>query len=181
MSGWGRQQWMLFVLGILVIYLGWSRLIAPNLGSSGGGAPGSRGAEFNGAEIVELRADLLRAQTGVYKRGRNVFAYVERRVQPEPVQAEPEPVVNEPQPQQAANRQPPAPKPPNFTMKYLGSFGHQDRPIAVFVDGEELYNVQVGDVVKNDFVLVAVGFESADIGYVNFPGVEPKRIGVAGS
>ena len=66
-------------------------------------------------------------------------------------------------------------------MKYLGSFGPSARPIAVFVDGEELHNVQVGDVVNNDFVLVAGVLEAADIGYVNFPDVEPKRIGVTGS
>lgn len=180
MKGWGRQQWMVAVLGVLLVYLVWSRVIAPNLGGGTTFGSSAGGRQVDVGEIVELRADLMQPQTGVYKRSRNVFTYhqgQQRKPKPKPQP----PVEVEPQPKKAADSKPPAPKPPNFQMKFLGSFGPRARPIAVFVEGEDLYNVRVGDVVKEQFVLVAVGFESADIGYVDFPNVEPRRVGLAGS
>lgn len=179
MRSWGRQRWMVAVLGVLLVYLAWSRLVAPNFGGGATEFGGAAGREFHAQQIVELRADLLQAQTGQYKGGRNVFEYHrKRRPKPKP---KPEPRKPEPEVKQAAASEPPAPKPPAFNMNYLGSFGPRERPIAVFVQGEDLYNLRVGDVVAEEFVLVRVGFESADIGFVNFPSVEPKRVAIAGS
>lgn len=177
----GRQQWMVVVFCVLLVYLVWTRLIAPNIGGGVGFASSEGGRQVEVADLVELRADLLEPQTGVYKRGRNVFTYRQPRQRRQKPKPKPKPAEVEPKPEPAAAQEPPAPKPPNFGMRFLGSFGPAERPIAVFVDGEDLYNLRVGDVVKEEFVLVAVGFESADIGYVNFPQVEPRRVGLAGS
>ncbi|HEX6864567.1 MAG TPA: hypothetical protein VF414_17185, partial [Thermoanaerobaculia bacterium] len=37
------------------------------------------------------------------------------------------------------------PKPPPFTLQYLGKFGPEERPIAVFTDGKNILNVQEGE------------------------------------
>jgi hypothetical protein len=50
----------------------------------------------------------------------------------------------------------------------------------VFTDGNDLYNVRVGDIVKVDFVLESVGYESADLKYVNFPEVPAQRLAAGG-
>lgn len=177
-----RQRWMMIVLGVLLVYFVWSRLIAPSLSGGDDGTAVSGGRQVEIEEMVELRSDLLEPQTGVYERGRNVFSYQGRpRPKPKPQPKPKPPAEVKPKPEPAAATEPPAPKPPNFQMRFLGSFGPRERPIAVFIDGEDLYNVRVGDVVKQEFVLVAVGFESADIGYVNFPETEPRRVGLAGS
>jgi len=72
------------------------------------------------------------------------------------------------------------PKPPPFTMKYLGSFGPADRRLAVFDDGKTVYNVREGGVIDGKFIVKHIGLESVDIGFVGFPDVSPQRVPAGG-
>jgi hypothetical protein len=64
---------------------------------------------------------------------------------------------------------PPAPVPPQFTMKYIGTFGPPNNPIATFNGNGEIVNVRVGETFDGKFVLRRIGIESVEIGYVGFP------------
>jgi len=70
------------------------------------------------------------------------------------------------------------PKPEPFTLKYLGRFGPEGRPIAVFTDGTNTYNVQQGEVIGGKFIVAQIGFESVEIRFVGFPDWPPQRLAV---
>jgi hypothetical protein len=70
------------------------------------------------------------------------------------------------------------PKPPEFTMEYLGNFGPPDKKIAVFSNGKTTLNALEGQVIENKFIVARIGYESVDIKFVNFPGTPAKRLGV---
>jgi hypothetical protein len=70
------------------------------------------------------------------------------------------------------------PRPPEFTMEYLGYFGPADKKIAVFMNGKNQINVLEGDKIQNQFIVERIGYESVDIRFVGFPDVPPKRVGV---
>jgi hypothetical protein len=73
----------------------------------------------------------------------------------------------------------PTPRPPEISFKFIGTFGPKKSPIAVVQQGDAIYNVRAGDVLFNRFVLRKVGYESIDVGFVDFPSAEPVRIGIA--
>ena len=50
----------------------------------------------------------------------------------------------------------------------------------MFSDGREIYNVREGQVLKDKFLLVRIGFESADLGFVGFPGAPTQRLEIGG-
>ncbi|HEX2224660.1 MAG TPA: hypothetical protein VHN15_10680, partial [Thermoanaerobaculia bacterium] len=73
------------------------------------------------------------------------------------------------------------PKPPPFTLKYLGNFGSASRRIAVFTDDKgNTYNVLEGEQFGpgSQFVLASIGYESAEIKFVNFPDWPAQRVAV---
>ncbi len=70
------------------------------------------------------------------------------------------------------------PKPPPFTMSYLGNFGPPSRRIAVFSDGKTIYNAQKGEVLAGKFIVADIGYESVDIRFVDFPDLPPQRLAV---
>lgn len=70
------------------------------------------------------------------------------------------------------------PKPPEFTMDYLGNFGPAAKKIAVFSDGKKIVNAQEGEVIDNKFIVARIGLESVDIKFVSFPQTPAKRLGV---
>jgi hypothetical protein len=70
------------------------------------------------------------------------------------------------------------PHPPEFNLQYLGRFGPPDRQIAVFTNGKQILNKQEGEVIDNKFIVAHIGYESVDIGFVGFPTVPMKRVGV---
>jgi hypothetical protein len=72
--------------------------------------------------------------------------------------------------------QPPVPVPPQFTMKYIGTFGPANNPIATFNGNGEIVNVRVGETIDGKFVLRSIGIESVEIGYVGFPADTKTRI-----
>ncbi|HEY0592511.1 MAG TPA: thrombospondin type 3 repeat-containing protein [Thermoanaerobaculia bacterium] len=71
---------------------------------------------------------------------------------------------------------PPPPTPPAFPYRFIGTFGSPERPIAVFSSNGELVNVRPGETFGGKFILLGLGIESADIGYVGFPPDVRKRI-----
>jgi hypothetical protein len=73
---------------------------------------------------------------------------------------------------------PPTPAPPAISFKFLGTFGHKARPIAVVAQGDQVYVAQAGDTLFGKFVLRKVGYESIDVGFVGFPESETRRVGI---
>ena len=70
----------------------------------------------------------------------------------------------------------PKPVPPQFTMKYIGTFGPANNPIATFEGNGEIVNVRVGETIDGKFVLRSIGIESVEIGFVGFPPDEKTRV-----
>jgi hypothetical protein len=63
---------------------------------------------------------------------------------------------------------------------FLGSFGPDGRRIAVFSDGTDIYNVLQGGILKRVFRVDKIGFESADLGFVDFPDEPSQRLAAGG-
>jgi hypothetical protein len=73
------------------------------------------------------------------------------------------------------------PKPPTFTMTYLGSFGPPRKRIAAFQDGPTIVDVQEGEAIGGGrFVVARIGYESVDIRFPGFPDVTPFRLAAGG-
>jgi hypothetical protein len=75
---------------------------------------------------------------------------------------------------------PPKPVPPPVDVVYLGSFGSEKRRLAVFSDGKAIFNVLEGGVLNQKFVVVRIGFDSVEVGFVGFPDAPPERLAVGG-
>jgi hypothetical protein len=71
---------------------------------------------------------------------------------------------------------PPPPVPPQFSYKFIGTFGPANNPIATFVRDNEIVNVRVGETFDGKFILRGIGIESAEIGYVGFPQETTTRV-----
>jgi hypothetical protein len=71
---------------------------------------------------------------------------------------------------------PPAPVPPQFTFKYIGTFGPANNPIATFNGNGEIINVRVGETIDGKFILRSIGIESVEIGFVGFPADQRTRV-----
>jgi hypothetical protein len=70
----------------------------------------------------------------------------------------------------------PTPAPPEPTFKLIGIFGPRDRPIATLINGDEQILAREGDVVLGRWIIRKVGYESIDVGFVNFPPTESRRL-----
>ncbi len=70
------------------------------------------------------------------------------------------------------------PKPPPFTWSYLGNFGPAQQRIAVFTDGQRVWNARQGETLENKFIVAQIGYESVDIRFVGFPQVPATRLAV---
>lgn len=72
---------------------------------------------------------------------------------------------------------PPPPEPPQFSYKYIGTFGNPANPLATFSANGEIVNVRVGEVFGDGkFILRSIGIESAEIGFTGFPPDIRRRI-----
>lgn len=198
MTQQARQRVLLAVLVAVLFVVVWWQLaprMAGDLGrmSARGNGSGVRSAAARdtwGAElpvVEELRlADLERAR-GQYTPGRDPFRFG-RAATPQPPQADPDATRRRAQQQAQARKPPPqvapptpaVPKPPPVDVVFLGSFGPETRRLAVFSDGSEIYNVLEGDVFKERFVVVRIGYESADVGFVGFPDAPAQRLEIGG-
>lgn len=73
---------------------------------------------------------------------------------------------------------PPEPTPPQFTYKYIGTFGQPGNPIASFARDGEIVNARVGDTIEGKFILRNIGIESVEIGFVGFRPDIRQRIAI---
>ena len=183
-----RQKMLLAVL-VMVAMIAGGRYLWPRIGSGGvGPSPSGDGAADLGrlASVAELKLSELEATPGHFQLGRDPFRFAAAKPPPPPPrQQAPRPVrqrqqAPKPSRQQARQAASRKPTPPPVDVKYLGSFGPQERPIGVFSDGADLYNVREGGVLKQHFVVDSIGFESVDIKFVNFPDAPAKRLAVGG-
>jgi hypothetical protein len=146
------------------------------IGASAGGAGDSVAA------IQRLRIAELELQPETYQLGRDPFSFFTAAPPkvPKPV-PKPAPAAPKPKPAPAPTRAKPAvPQPPPVDVVYLGRFGATSRPIAVFSDGKEIFNAFEGGVLKGNFVVDKIGYESADLKFVGFPDAPAKRLAVGG-
>jgi hypothetical protein len=188
MSSRNRQLLLLVVLIAAFAWLIGRQLVPALSGDSGSSlrrptAGRQTDGEASGStEIVELRLAALEHKPAAYRPGRDPFRFAAQRPPPPPPKPDPAAarrvVQTERTPSQA---QPPAqPQPPAVEFVFLGSFGVPGREIAVFSDGKEILNAFAGDVLQQEFLVRSIGYESADIGFVNFPDAPAKRLAVGG-
>ena len=181
MSSTRRSAVLLAIFLALVGYYAWTLVSGPGSGvgavsSRRGGAPPVR--RLPTADVAELATGELELKPGVYQSSRDLFSYEQARPQPPRPRPQPPPPTPTPaeEPRPAAETAPLKPQPPPVDVSYLGSFGRPGRRIAVFTDGDAVYNALVGDVIKDKFILVSIGYESADLGFVGFPAATPSRL-----
>ncbi|HEX4952246.1 MAG TPA: hypothetical protein VF017_02470 [Thermoanaerobaculia bacterium] len=152
-----------------------------------------RAARRGQQELVTTVADLdvarLEAGRGAYATGRDLFSFYVPPPPPPPKPRGPTPeeiAAARRAAEEAARRQaealaaagPPKPVPPAINVTYIGSFGPANRRVAVFSNGETLYNALVGDVIEGKFRLVSIGFESVELAYVDFPDLPARQLPV---
>ncbi len=146
---------------------------------AGGGGEKSPESELL-PRVVDLELAALELKPGQFSPGRDPFRFQARPAPPPPPRPEPRP---RPQPQAATpppSPSPPRPRPPAIDFVYLGSFGPKESRIAVFWDQSDIYNAGVGQVLKEKFVVRGIGFESADVGFVEFPQEPTRRLAAGG-
>jgi hypothetical protein len=156
---------------------------------SGRAAGGGAARELADLEIPQLDLEALRREAATYKPGRDPF-----RFGPAPPAPKPRPERRPPPPRKTPRKaqpaaaaptpppvaRPPKPKPPPIDFVYLGSFGPEERRIAVFVKEDEIHNALAGDILLERFIVDKIGFESADIRFVGFPDEPQKRLEAGG-
>lgn len=180
MSDSERRRALLVILVIVALFGGW-RLVRGWL-SSGRSAATAAIAESShrGARSAKLvtHADTLSMtalehQPAIYHGGRDLFRYA-------PAPAPPPKVAKAAPPPPPVETGPAKPRPPQIDLSYLGSFGPDDRQIAVFTDGKNIYNAFQGDVLEGKFIVAKIGYESVDIAFVGFPDAPPQRLPIGG-
>lgn len=198
MSDERKRLIMIVLLTALAVVVVW-RYVVPMFSADGGGLGGRVGGSVSSTaadvDVAILDLGALEADVRDYEPGRNPFEYYRK---PPPPRPEPQgPTAEELAAQREAERlrreaaeraraeaaaaQAEAkPEPPSFQLTFLGSFGPESRKIAVFTDGEEIYNALVGDVLNEKFVVSDIGFESVSITYVGFPEEPATRVGIGG-
>ena len=136
-------------------------------------------------EVVELHAAHLAGSPAEFVVGRDPWRYGQVAPKPQP---KPEPV-KRPPPKPAPTApvevvqtpvEPQGPLPPEVDVTFLGTFGPANRQIAVFYDGESIFNAGRGDVLNEKFQVVEIGLESVDLGFVGFPDEPPARLAIGG-
>lgn len=189
MTGDRRSKLLLAALLIVVAVFVLARL--PGwLGRAGGGAAGAglgSGPGVGEARVAELDVGRLAATPNDYSPGRDPFRYYVPPPKPKPPPPAPTgPTAEELAAMEARRRAAEeallnrGPQLPEVELTYLGSFGPKERPIAVFSDGEQIYNAVEGDVLQGQFRVAQIGFESVDLAYVEFPQEPPARLAVGG-
>ena len=69
--------------------------------------------------------------------------------------------------------------PPNFDRTYIGHLGPGRLLVAVFRKGDDLEVAVAGDVLSEKFILLSVGLESVEIGFVGYPEEVVTRVPIA--
>jgi hypothetical protein len=175
-----RRRILLTVLGVLLLSVAVRYLRpAPETGGeriadrAATAGSGERASPKRSSGVATLRtANLERVPPGATA-GRDPWRFME----PPAPQRRSEPTIKPPAP--TPQRSPaPGAQLPELAMEYLGNFGPQEKRIAVFSDGKQIYNALEGDVIGQQFVVARIGHESVDLRYVGFPDLPAKRLGV---
>jgi hypothetical protein len=128
----------------------------------------------------------LELKPGVYSPGRNPFRYAaENRAESQPEGAKPvkKPPVKKPrrqQPKGSPNELSGRKGLPRVDLTYLGSFGMKQQPIAVFRRGDDIINAFSGDVVGEGLIVGAIGYESVELKFADFPDEPAHRLASGG-
>ena len=190
-----RQQVFLALLVTVFVVLAGRQLRSQ---FSGGGYEGAASRSSAGGrtelgswreeipEVEDLQLDALEVGSEILGEGRDPFQL--RRPEPAPRQdsnaAAASQAIEKARQRQVTQIlqpvQPARPVPPPIDVVFLGSFGSERHRLAVFSDGNEIFNVPEGDVLKDKFVVVRIGFESADLGFVGFPEAPARRLEIGG-
>jgi len=147
-----------------------------------------RGARATAARlpdaVVEIRTDRLEVAPREFAVGRDLFRYGAPPPPPPPSAEELERRRRESEERrrlaEATAAEASVPRPPPVTVRYLGSFGPSHRRVAVFVssDGENVLNAAEGEAIERRFIVVEIGLESVDLGFVGFPQAPAHRLGL---
>ena len=72
------------------------------------------------------------------------------------------------------------PKPPEFTLVCIGTLGPKNKRIFILAtqDGNQILNVEQGDVIGGKFIVARAGLESLEIKFVGFPDWPAKIVPV---
>ena len=108
-------------------------------------------------EVRRLREEAARRQKEMEEANQRAALEAARRQQEEADRVKE--AVLHPQP-------PPPPAPPPIDLRYLGYLGPKDDRIAVFEDGKDLVVARKGEVVKDQFRVVEVKWETVVMGFV---------------
>ncbi len=175
-----RERVLLPILALVALSGAWKYMKPAILsfasGGSGNVAGGVTPRKKPRQEIVDLGLSNLEARGGEYEPDRNIFRYGAKPKPPPP--PPPPPRAPRAAPRNAGPPPPPAaPKPPPLNLKLLGIFGPEARRIAVLTDGDGWFlNALEEEVVRDQFVVHKIGYQSVDFSFVGFPDVEPERI-----
>jgi hypothetical protein len=195
-----RKQILLLALLVVLALVTWWRLGPRFFGEGHAGPRGARGiGSASGSvrakraalpEVVELRLEDLEAVSGDLEPGRDPFHARQPEPTPKPPPAPDQSALRaamerarlaaEAQEQAGAEIVRAVPRPPPVDIVFLGSFGPDRKRYAVFTDGSEIFNAGEGEVLKDKYVVVRIGFESADLGFVGFPEAPAQRLEIGG-
>ena len=191
-----RQQALLAVLALVFLVVVGRQVGRMVMGGSEGGstrrtsstqAAGAEGWRDSLPVVEDLRLEDLEIGAEALDEGRDPFqlSRPEPPPPPRPSTADLRRAAEEAQKRRQekvvqAPARPPRPMPPPVDVVYLGSFGSDKMRLAVFTDGNEIFNVPEGNVLKEKFVVVRIGFESADLGFVGFPEAPAQRLEIGG-
>ena len=152
--------------------------LAMFLNAGGGNLLGTRGPAgpelppIEGDPPIVERALLTRPPASFDVNGRDLFKYY-TPPPPPPPKREIKPYVAPPLPPPPPPPGPPKPvvpaepQPPSPSFKYIGFLGTKENPIGVFLEGEEMMQAQIGDVVRQEFELVEFRYGTAVFGFTD--------------
>ena len=196
-----RQRVLLGVLLVVVLVVVWWRVGPRISGGFGTGESALRGQAVaddagrlvaDSPEVIELRLEDLEKVAGEFRPGRDPFRFGEAgAAQIEPPRDETGDAEQEANALEALRRAmearrlqeaaaPSRPDLPELDVEFLGSFGSRQTRLAVFSDGAEIFNVLEGGVLKDHFVIRQIGFESVDVGYLEYPDEPAIRLAAGG-
>jgi len=192
-----KQQALLAVLALILVIAAGRRLgslfSVDSFSGSGGRSSGGRTTGLAEQDwrttlpkVEDLHSSALEMGTEALSEGRDPFqaGRPEPPPRPKPTESDIRQRIEEARQRRptevTAPVRPPVPRPPAIDVVYLGSFGNDRQRLAVFTDGSEIFNVPEGDILKDKFVLVKIGMESADLGFVGFPEAPAQRLEIGG-
>jgi hypothetical protein len=139
--------------------------------------------------LETFKGSLLAHQARAFKGAeRNPFGYGQAKPDPDAIaKLQQEAAERKAQDEQAAREAaeraaaqpppPPVPIRPSFPYPFMGYIGPPRDEFAVFKDTKGYFYVRRGEIIMNQFVVLDIGYESVELGYVGTS--ESVRIGLA--